>query len=171
MAVRQSRKQITQPEINEEVESSSEKGKSFIAPRILQQREFQGALTAQRSNGLGNSGHSHVHNGGNSSATDIHESESLSEIDDAEVIGYLNTKHEMRYKRILWEAMDRGFSKAKKPKLKAELKRSTSVDKAAKATPKIEKKGRFMDCVYLVSYFAQVLRQTFNCFIEAEFQN
>ncbi|EXB75134.1 hypothetical protein L484_025909 [Morus notabilis] len=39
------------------------------------------------------------------------ESESFSDIDDAEVCKYLNNKKEARYKRMIWEAMNKDHQK------------------------------------------------------------
>ncbi|KAI3468378.1 hypothetical protein Pfo_025041 [Paulownia fortunei] len=66
------------------------------------------------------------------------ESDGLSDIDDAEVFGYLNTKEEIHYKRILWEAMNGKYTKAKKQKRTTETKKGVSVKKAAKTTEKVE---------------------------------
>ncbi|KAL6524220.1 hypothetical protein OROMI_031315 [Orobanche minor] len=64
--------------------------------------------------------------------------DSLSDIEDAEVVGYLNTKEEINYKRILWEALNREYTEAKKQKQTTETKNGVSVEKAAKTIEKVE---------------------------------
>ncbi|KAK4435729.1 hypothetical protein Salat_0736400 [Sesamum alatum] len=70
--------------------------------------------------------------------TKNNESDSFSDIDDAEVLGYLNKKEEFYYKRILWEAMHGNYTEAKKQKRTTETKKVVSVKKAAKTTKKAE---------------------------------
>ncbi|XP_011081996.1 uncharacterized protein LOC105164882 [Sesamum indicum] len=71
--------------------------------------------------------------------TKSNESDSLSDIDDAEVLGYLNKKEEIYYKRILWEAMHGKSTEAKKQKRTTETKKGVSVKKATtKTTTKAE---------------------------------
>ncbi|KAL2517522.1 Uncharacterized protein Adt_13769 [Abeliophyllum distichum] len=69
-------------------------------------------------------------------------SESLSDIDDAEVVGYLNNKKEMQLKRMLWEAMNKEHVKVKKQKVATETKKITSVQKAVKTTEKLKHQKR-----------------------------
>ncbi|KAL7159570.1 hypothetical protein ABFS83_01G036400 [Erythranthe nasuta] len=64
------------------------------------------------------------------------ESDSLSDIDDAEVSGYLNTTEEFHLKKIMWEAMNRNHTQAKKQKRKPEKKKDVSVKEAAAKTTK-----------------------------------
>ncbi|GFQ05639.1 hypothetical protein PHJA_002708000 [Phtheirospermum japonicum] len=64
--------------------------------------------------------------------------DSLSDIDDSEVVGYLITKEAINYKRILWEAMNRNYTEAKKQKRTTETKKGAPVKKAAKTTEKVE---------------------------------
>ncbi|PIN12459.1 hypothetical protein CDL12_14937 [Handroanthus impetiginosus] len=66
------------------------------------------------------------------------ETDSLSDIDDAEVSGYLNTKEEIHFKSLLWEAVNRNYTKAKKQKRTTETKKSVNVRKAAKTAKKVE---------------------------------
>ncbi|KAL0323979.1 UNVERIFIED_CONTAM: hypothetical protein Scaly_2365000 [Sesamum calycinum] len=70
--------------------------------------------------------------------TKNNESDSLSDIDDAEVLGYLNKEEEIYYKRILWEGMHGKSTEAKKQKRTTETKKGISVKKAAKTTTKAE---------------------------------
>ncbi|KAL3630020.1 hypothetical protein CASFOL_023004 [Castilleja foliolosa] len=64
--------------------------------------------------------------------------DSLSDIDDSEVVGYLNDKEVINYKRILWEAMNRNYTEAKKHKRTTETKKRALIKKAAKPTEKVE---------------------------------
>ncbi|KAL0393908.1 UNVERIFIED_CONTAM: hypothetical protein Slati_4357000 [Sesamum latifolium] len=70
--------------------------------------------------------------------TKNNESDSLSDIDDAEVLGYLNKKEEIYYKRILWEAMHGKSTEAKKQKRTTENKERLLCQKVAKTTTKAE---------------------------------
>ncbi|KAL2544609.1 uncharacterized protein Fot_13842 [Forsythia ovata] len=69
-------------------------------------------------------------------------SESLSDIDDAEVVGYLNNKEEMQLKRMLWEAMNKEHVKVKKQKVATETKKITSLQKDVKTTEKLKHQKR-----------------------------
>ncbi|KAL8521775.1 hypothetical protein ACS0TY_012069 [Phlomoides rotata] len=66
-------------------------------------------------------------------------SRSLSDIDDAEISIYLNTKAEINLKRILWEAMNGTCTKAKKQKRITETK---TVKKDAKTYEKSVVRGQ-----------------------------
>ncbi|KAK6916923.1 hypothetical protein RJ641_017674 [Dillenia turbinata] len=61
------------------------------------------------------------------------ELESFSNI-DAEIIGYLNNKEEMHYKRIIWEAMYKEDEKEKGRKRARETKKNAPAKRAAKTT-------------------------------------
>ncbi|XP_051151434.1 uncharacterized protein LOC127265598 isoform X2 [Andrographis paniculata] len=63
--------------------------------------------------------------------------DSLSEIDDAEISGYLNSKEEIIVKTILWEAINGNYKKAKKRKRTTETKKFASAEKFAKASEKV----------------------------------
>ncbi|KAG6387891.1 hypothetical protein SASPL_153086 [Salvia splendens] len=67
-------------------------------------------------------------------------SDRLHDIDDIEIVGYLNTKEEIHRKRILWEAMNEKCIKAKKQKVPTETKKSGAVKIATKTTEKVEPK-------------------------------
>ncbi|XP_073128424.1 uncharacterized protein [Henckelia pumila] len=69
-------------------------------------------------------------------------SDSLSDIDDAEVLRYLNTKEEMHYKRMLWEAINGEYVNVKKQKKTAERKKGVPLKKAAKTTEKVKSPRR-----------------------------
>lgn len=69
-------------------------------------------------------------------------SDSLSDIDDAEVNRYLNTKEETHYKRMLWEAIYGKYVNAKKQKKAAERKKGAPLKKAAKITEKVKSPRR-----------------------------
>ncbi|KAB1221945.1 Transcription factor IIIB 90 kDa subunit [Morella rubra] len=64
-----------------------------------------------------------------SSVTDD-ESDHLSDIDDVEVSGYLNNEEEMRYKKIIWEEMNREYLE----------------EQAAAAAAKMESQANFQNC-------------------------
>ncbi|GER39739.1 transcription factor IIB [Striga asiatica] len=64
--------------------------------------------------------------------------DSLSDIDDSELVGYLNTKEEIDYKRALWEAINRNYTQGKKARKTTQTKKGASVKKAAKTTEKVE---------------------------------
>ncbi|PQM40263.1 uncharacterized protein Pyn_40939 [Prunus yedoensis var. nudiflora] len=49
------------------------------------------------------------------SSADGDVSESLSDIDDAEVVGYLNSKQAALFKRMIWEAMNKDYNKGYAP--------------------------------------------------------
>ncbi|XP_073312784.1 uncharacterized protein [Primulina huaijiensis] len=76
------------------------------------------------------------------SRTNNHASDSLSDIDDAEVSRYLNTKEEMHYKRMLWEAINGKY--VNKQKKAAERKKGAPLKKAAKTMEKV--KSPFLLC-------------------------
>ncbi|XP_075489191.1 uncharacterized protein LOC142528036 isoform X2 [Primulina tabacum] len=70
------------------------------------------------------------------SRTNNHASDSLSDIDDAEVSRYLNTKEEMHYKRMLWEDINGKY--VNKQKKAAERKKGSPLKKAAKTMEKVK---------------------------------
>ncbi|XP_075511816.1 uncharacterized protein LOC142547414 isoform X5 [Primulina tabacum] len=72
------------------------------------------------------------------SRTNNHASDSLSDIDDAEVSRYLNTKEEMLYKRMLWEAINGKYVNEKA----AERKKGAPLKKAAKTMEKVKSTRR-----------------------------
>ncbi|KAL1552560.1 hypothetical protein AAHA92_13342 [Salvia divinorum] len=69
-------------------------------------------------------------------------------IDDIEIVGYLNTKEESDRKRILWEAMNENYVKAKKQKVPAETKKGGAVKRATKTTEKVEPKKQSLRINY-----------------------
>ncbi|KAH6836279.1 hypothetical protein C2S53_001145 [Perilla frutescens var. hirtella] len=71
-----------------------------------------------------------------------YKSDKLSDIDDIEIAGYIRTKEEIHIKRILWEATNEKYIKAKKQKQAAGTKKAASVKKATKATEKVEPEKR-----------------------------
>ncbi|KAL3818434.1 hypothetical protein ACJIZ3_004339 [Penstemon smallii] len=75
-------------------------------------------------------------------STKENESDSLSDIDDAEIIGYLNNKKEMQFKSLLWEAINRNYMNAKKQKRTIETKKGGSVKKTAKTAEKVDTQKR-----------------------------
>ncbi|KAK4730373.1 hypothetical protein R3W88_023361 [Solanum pinnatisectum] len=70
----------------------------------------------------------------------------LSGIDDSEVVGYLNNRKEIHYKKIIWEKMNKEFAKgddklhAKKRKREIGHKKDVHAKKSAKTTDKVENK-------------------------------
>ncbi|ONI11385.1 hypothetical protein PRUPE_4G104400 [Prunus persica] len=60
-------------------------------------------------------------------------SESLSDIDDAEVVGYLNSKQAALFKRMIWEAMNKDYDKEKSRKRARMAKKATRAKKPEKA--------------------------------------
>ncbi|XP_042004002.1 uncharacterized protein LOC121752958 isoform X2 [Salvia splendens] len=99
-----------------------------------QHSKYDGPSTrrkAIRKNVCGHQGGSRIKN---------RKSDKLHDIDDTEIVGYLNTKEEMHCKRILWEAMNEKCIKAKKQKIPAETKKSGAVKIATKTTEKVEPK-------------------------------
>ncbi|CAA3030792.1 Hypothetical predicted protein [Olea europaea subsp. europaea] len=66
--------------------------------------------------------------------------ESLSNIDDSEIVGYLNNKKEMHLKRMLWKTMNKEHVTVKKQKPATETKKTTSARKAVKTIEKLEQK-------------------------------
>ncbi|XP_022876291.1 uncharacterized protein LOC111394615 isoform X2 [Olea europaea var. sylvestris] len=64
--------------------------------------------------------------------------ESLSNIDDSEIVGYLNNKKEMHLKRMLWKTMNKEHVTVKKQKPATETKKTTSARKAVKTIEKLE---------------------------------
>ncbi|XP_009788528.1 uncharacterized protein [Nicotiana sylvestris] len=74
------------------------------------------------------------------------DAENLSDIDDFEVVGYLNNKKEMHYKKILWEKMNQEFSKSddklqgKKRKQETGCKKDVCAKRSAKTTERVENK-------------------------------
>lgn len=78
--------------------------------------------------------------GGN--ITKFYESDRLCDIDDIEIVGYIHSKEETTIKRILWEAANEKYIKAKKQKQAAGTKKAASVKKATKTTEKVEPQKR-----------------------------
>ncbi|XP_021802237.1 uncharacterized protein LOC110746331 [Prunus avium] len=60
-------------------------------------------------------------------------SESLSDIDDAEVVGYLNSKQAALFKRMIWEAMNKDYDKGKSRKRARMAKKAAPAKKSEKA--------------------------------------
>ncbi|XP_052201963.1 uncharacterized protein LOC127807847 isoform X2 [Diospyros lotus] len=81
----------------------------------------------------------------------IDKSESLIDIDDAEVCRYLNTKEEIHYKTIIWEAMNREHAKVRHGKRAAKAKKCTPARKAQKITSNTENDKR---CSSKINYDA-----------------
>lgn len=69
-------------------------------------------------------------------------SESLSDIDDAEVAPYLNTKKEAFYKSIIWEAMNKDYAKGKSRKRARQPKKAAPPNKAVKISTEMDNKKR-----------------------------
>ncbi|KAJ8565769.1 hypothetical protein K7X08_008345 [Anisodus acutangulus] len=73
---------------------------------------------------------------------DHDESDNFSDIDDVEVDGYLHNEQEKRYKKIIWETMNREYLEERQQKRAAELKNSGPAQSAAEATKQmLTKKG------------------------------
>ncbi|XP_075506866.1 uncharacterized protein LOC142543462 isoform X4 [Primulina tabacum] len=105
-----------------------------------------GSLNLRESNGA-STGHPEINKGISGvvkrfkqrrSRTNNHASDSLSDIDDAEVSRYLNTKEEMLYKRMLWEAINGKYVNEKA----AERKKGAPLKKAAKTMDKVKSTRR-----------------------------
>ncbi|CAL2252607.1 unnamed protein product [Prunus armeniaca] len=72
-------------------------------------------------------------------------SESLSDIDDAEVVGYLNSKQAALFKRMIWEAMNKDYDKGKSRKRARMAKKAAPAKKperAVKVSPVMDTKNR-----------------------------
>ncbi|KAL6198570.1 hypothetical protein ACLB2K_028359 [Fragaria x ananassa] len=69
-------------------------------------------------------------------------SESLSDIDDAEIAPYLNNKEETFYKRIIWEAMNKDFAKGKSRKQARTPKKAAPPNKAVKTSTEMDDRKR-----------------------------
>ncbi|KAL7211114.1 hypothetical protein ACSBR2_014070 [Camellia fascicularis] len=74
----------------------------------------------------------------------IDESESLSDIDDVEVVKYLHSKEEMHYKKIIWEQMNRKHEtcQVRPRKRSTEAKKDTPARKASKTTDRVANEKR-----------------------------
>ncbi|PON82622.1 TFIIB transcription factor [Trema orientale] len=77
--------------------------------------------------------------GANSGGDD---SESLSHISDAEVFKYLNNKEEARYKRIIWEVMNRDYEQGKSQKRAKTTKKADLPKEVVKPSRKINTEKR-----------------------------
>ncbi|XP_021823719.1 uncharacterized protein LOC110764964 [Prunus avium] len=72
-------------------------------------------------------------------------SESLSDIDDAEVVGYLNSKQAALFKRMIWEAMNKDYDKGKSRKRARMAKKAApakKLEKAVKVSTVMDTKNR-----------------------------
>ncbi|XP_028062491.1 uncharacterized protein LOC114265858 isoform X3 [Camellia sinensis] len=72
----------------------------------------------------------------------IDESESLSDIDDVEVVKYLHSKEEMHYKKIIWEQMNRKHGTVRPRKRSTEAKKDAPARKASKTTDRVANEKR-----------------------------
>ncbi|GMP71484.1 hypothetical protein CsSME_00029861 [Camellia sinensis var. sinensis] len=74
----------------------------------------------------------------------IDESESLSDIDDVEVVKYLHSKEEMHYKKIIWEQMNRKHEtcQVRPRKRSTEAKKDAPARKASKTTDRVANEKR-----------------------------
>ncbi|CAK7335849.1 unnamed protein product [Dovyalis caffra] len=72
-----------------------------------------------------------------------HDSEDLSDIDDAEISGYLlHNEKEMEFKRTLWEMINKKYLEGKQLKGARKVKKSTPAKKAIKISGQTENKTR-----------------------------
>ncbi|XP_062012426.1 uncharacterized protein LOC133728977 [Rosa rugosa] len=78
--------------------------------------------------------------GGSESESDV--SESLSDIDDAEIAPYLNNKKETFYKSIIWEAMNRDSAKGKSRKQARKPQKAAPPSKAVKISTEMDDRKR-----------------------------
>ncbi|KAM1319502.1 hypothetical protein TB2_004398 [Malus domestica] len=76
------------------------------------------------------------------STADGHVSESLSDIDDSEVAGYLNSKEAARFKRIIWEVLNKDYDQGKSRKRARKAKKAAPLEKAAKVSTGMNNKER-----------------------------
>ncbi|TQE11986.1 hypothetical protein C1H46_002380 [Malus baccata] len=76
------------------------------------------------------------------STADSHVSESLSDIDDSEVAGYLNSKEAARFKRIIWEVLNKDYDQGKSRKRARKAKKAAPLEKAAKVSTGMNDKER-----------------------------
>ncbi|XP_024022843.1 uncharacterized protein LOC21408589 [Morus notabilis] len=70
------------------------------------------------------------------------ESESFSDIDDAEVCKYLNNKKEARYKRMIWEAMNKDHQKGSKEKRARKATKDDPTKEVVKPARKMDNEKR-----------------------------
>ncbi|XP_008225715.1 PREDICTED: uncharacterized protein LOC103325334 [Prunus mume] len=69
----------------------------------------------------------------------------VADIDDAEVIGYLNIKQAVLFKRMIWEAMNKDYDKEKSRKRARMAKKATrakKLEKAVKVSTVMDTKNR-----------------------------
>ncbi|KAM1792458.1 hypothetical protein ACFX12_036312 [Malus domestica] len=69
-------------------------------------------------------------------------SESLSDIDDSEVAGYLNSKEAARFKRLIWEVLNKNYDQRKSRKRARKAKKAPPAEKTAKVSTVINNKER-----------------------------
>ncbi|KAL5555413.1 hypothetical protein UlMin_037649 [Ulmus minor] len=69
------------------------------------------------------------------------ESESLSDIDDAEVMKYLNSKKEADYKRNIWEVMNNDYLKRRPQKRSKKAKKDVPTKKEVNVSTKMDEKS------------------------------
>ncbi|XP_048438767.1 uncharacterized protein LOC125476548 isoform X1 [Pyrus x bretschneideri] len=67
-------------------------------------------------------------------------SESLSDIDDSEVAGYLNSKEAARFKRFIWEVLNKDYDQGKSRKRARKAKKAAPAEKTAKVSTVINNK-------------------------------
>uniref|UniRef100_A0A5B7B987 Putative transcription factor IIIB subunit n=1 Tax=Davidia involucrata TaxID=16924 RepID=A0A5B7B987_DAVIN len=82
---------------------------NVIVNENLQFSDPKSTGTATEHVAIGEGAHDKLHGIDGMSATACDESESLSDIDDVEVDGYLHNEEEKRYKKIIWEEMNREY--------------------------------------------------------------
>ncbi|GLU14120.1 hypothetical protein SLE2022_307080 [Rubroshorea leprosula] len=70
-------------------------------------------------------------------------SESLSDIDDAEIRRYIHSKPEMIFKKLIWESMNKDYQKGKQQKGVSRMKKPPPVKKTAASQTKMQNEKRF----------------------------
>ncbi|CAA2958927.1 Hypothetical predicted protein [Olea europaea subsp. europaea] len=138
MEITQSSKNPVEPPTVEV--GTSRRGAVATRPGILQLRASGDASAVHQDFSKNSSGKRQRYK--KRSRTKSDGSESLSDIDDSEIVGYLNNKKEMHLKRMLWEAMNKDHVKVKKQKTATETKETTSARKAVKTIEKLEQQKR-----------------------------
>nr|GMD47757.1 transcription factor IIIB 90 kDa subunit isoform X2 [Ipomoea batatas] len=104
-------------------------------PQVVERVEVHKNLTAKTPLQMRSDGVTKRKRIGGGSATED-QTESLSDIDDSEVAGYLNSKEERHYKKIIWEKINLQFAMAQ---AKRKKETDNKKDKSGKGTAKTTK--------------------------------
>lgn len=101
-------------EIDENIESFTE-----TSQNVAKNERLNATNVSTASEGTTTDGAFDTNKSKDTSNISGNESDGLSDIDDTEVTGYLNNEEEMRYKKIIWEEMNREYLEEQAAKMEA----------------------------------------------------